>query len=372
MRITTWRPTLSNRSRTIDVPWDIEGAPGPSIAYPSSVEPGCGVLRRPGGAGATRWPGVAHRRFSAYWGVRQPREESDTGESPPGRETRSSADAAAAGADENPTLEAPADSRDPRPLPPGSWRRGDEPEFERLANFTDAVYAIALTLLVLQVGIDPVRESANVSEMAGVLEEQLPNLFAFALAFILIGRYWMAHHSFFATLRAWNQQIMGITLIYLAFVALLPFPTFLVGEYGDNPLSVVVFAATMATISALEVLMYARAHHLELMHRRLSPAIYRWGFRSSMLPVAMFVVTMPVAFVSPYLAMGLWPVIGFLGGFLMRRAAPTEAPAVSPLRIGVDHGARIRGLAAGGGDPAGPGEVTGAGGDGAPAAVERR
>ena len=115
-----------------------------------------------------------------------------------------------------------------------------------------------------------------------------------------------------------------------------------------------------------------RAHHLELMHRRLSPAIYRWGFRSSMLPVVMFVVTMPVVFVSPYLAMGLWPVVGVLGGFLLRRAAPTEAPEVSPLRIGVDHGSRIRGLGAAGGDFAGPGECTERGDDGDSAAVGRR
>lgn len=97
-------------------------------------------------------------------------------------------------------------------------------------------------------------------------------------------------------------------------MAVLPFPTFLMGEYGDNPLAVVVFAGTMASISALEVLMFARAHHLELMHERLAPEAYKWGFRAAMLPVAMFILTMPLVFISPYLALASWPEIGVVGG----------------------------------------------------------
>lgn len=105
------------------------------------------------------------------------------------------------------------DSGDQRTLPAGSWRRGQEPEFSRLANSNDAVYAIALTLLVLQVGINPIKKTSNVEEMAKAIGAQGSNLFAFALAFVLIARYWMAHHAFFAMLLAWNRQIMSITLI---------------------------------------------------------------------------------------------------------------------------------------------------------------
>lgn len=246
-----------------------------------------------------------------------------------------------------------------RPLPRGSWRRGDEPEFSRLANFTDAIYAIALTLLVLQLTLGPIRDDNSPAEMLEALEVLIPNFIAFALAFLLLARYWMAHHAFFATLRAWNEPIMAINLVYLAFVALLPFPTYLVGEYSDNPLSVVVFAASMAAISGLEVLLYARAHHFELMQNRLSRDAYRWGFRASTFPVVMFVATMPLAFISPIATMISWPVLSAVGAKWLARTAPSDIPEVATQPLISDRSRRLRQLGRRSPDSGGPPDADG-------------
>lgn len=225
-----------------------------------------------------------------------------------------------------------------RPLPPGSWFRGESPEFDRLAFFTDAVYAIAMTLLVLEVKITPIlRNADDPSVLWSRLGDLVPQLVAFAVAFILLGRYWMAHHSFFASLRAFDRRLMGLNLIYLAFVAVLPFPSSLVGEYEQNPLSVIVFAVTLSSISGMETVLFAHAHRADLLSTRLDRAAFRWEAVASLQPVAVFLVTIPLAFVSTTLTLLSWAAVAPLLGAVLNRFKPaslatSELPLVEDQR----------------------------------------
>jgi uncharacterized membrane protein len=210
-----------------------------------------------------------------------------------------------------------------RPLPPGSWRRGDSPEFERLANFNDAVYAIAMTLLVLEVKITPIlRNSGDPSVMWSRLSDLVPQLVAFGVAFILLGRYWMAHHAFFASLRAYDRRLMGLNLVYLAFVAVLPFPSSLVGEYEENPISVVVFAVVLAAVSGMEAMMLAHAYRADLLHVRMERPDFQWLLVASLQPVAVFMVTIPLAFVSTTLTLISWALVAPATGAVLDRFRP--------------------------------------------------
>ena len=65
----------------------------------------------------------------------------------------------------------------------------------------------------------------------------------------MIGRYWAAHHQFFARLARIDNGMIAINLVYLAFIAFLPFPTGLLGEYFENPLSVALYAVVVAIVS---------------------------------------------------------------------------------------------------------------------------
>jgi uncharacterized membrane protein len=190
------------------------------------------------------------------------------------------------------------------------WERGQSLEFERFATFTDAVFAIAMTLLVLDVKIEPiVRDAGNPSVMWSRLGDLVPEFVAFGVAFILLGFYWIAHHGFVARLAAFDQRLMMLNLVYLAFVALLPFPSFLVGEYEENPVSVIVFAIVLAVISAMETVMFVYAHRSGLLRERLDPAAYRFEVLSSLQPVVVFLVTLPLAYVNTTLTLLSWAVI---------------------------------------------------------------
>ena len=133
-----------------------------------------------------------------------------------------------------------------------------------------------------------------------------PSVIGFAISFAVIGRYWFAHHQFFAQLRAVDPGLIGINLVYLAFVAFLPFPTALLGNYFENPLSVAVYAPAVAVVSALEVALFRHARRRALLRREMPADVYRWGTAMSSSPVAFFLLSVPVAFLSTVAAVACW------------------------------------------------------------------
>lgn len=209
-----------------------------------------------------------------------------------------------------------------RPLPTDAYtREGDGLEFERVSFFSDAVYAIAMTLLVVELGVPMLSGStANPQTMLIALSEKVTEIVSFFLGFILIGRYWLAHHQFWSALRAVDQRLIGINLVYLAFVAFLPFPVALIGNYEENPISFLFFALCMALISAMEVVMFAYAAQKGLTRRPVSPEVYRYGLIGSGAPVVIFVLSMPIAFINTTLALACWLVMIPWGAWLHRRA----------------------------------------------------
>lgn len=210
------------------------------------------------------------------------------------------------------------------------WRRGDEPEFGRILYFSDAVYAIALTLLALDLRVSHLSgdESAPATMLAA-LDDLIPKLIAFAVGFALLARYWLAHHDFMSRLSALDSRLITLNLVYLAFVALLPFPTAMIGEFESNPISGVVFAATLSVISLLETLMLAHAHRARLMRERLTPDESRYELIGSLQPAVMFLVTIPLAFINPTVMLVSWLVVGPVAGWLISRRSPTADAASS-------------------------------------------
>lgn len=208
------------------------------------------------------------------------------------------------------------------------WRRGDEPEFGRILYFSDAVYAIALTLLALDLRVAHLTgdESAPAT-MIAALDDLIPKLIAFGVGFALLARYWLAHHDFMSRLSALDSPLITLNLVYLAFVALLPFPTALIGEFESNPISGVVFAATLSVISLLETLMLGHAHRAGLMREHLTPEESRYELIGSLQPAVMFLVTIPLAFISPTLMLLSWLVLGPVAGWAIGRRRPVaESP----------------------------------------------
>ena len=182
----------------------------------------------------------------------------------------------------------------------------DSVEFARVMTFTDGVFAIAATLLVVGIEVPDLGDPESVDELADALGDLVPSISGFAIGFAVIGRYWYAHHAFFSTLRGIDGRLMWLNLLYLGFIAFMPFPTGILGDYFDNPLSVALYAVIVAIASGLEVAMFARAYGARLLRRDIPSGVYRWAMGTAFLPVVFFLASVPVAFADTTAALLLW------------------------------------------------------------------
>jgi uncharacterized membrane protein len=163
-----------------------------------------------------------------------------------------------------------------------------------------------MTLLVVGIDVPDLHDQNSVKELADALNDNSANFISFFISFAVIGRYWMAHHQFVSRLTAMTQGLIGLNLIYLVFIAFLPFPTALLGSYFENPLSIVIYALSVAAVSGMEVVLFRSAHKAGLMERKLPDDVYRWSVVMSLSPVVFFVVSVPLAFVDTTLAVCAW------------------------------------------------------------------
>jgi len=209
-------------------------------------------------------------------------------------------------------------------------------EFARVANFTDAVYAIALTLIVVELkppSLDSAVMAAGGHEAASQLGEALwemrDEISIFFIAFAVMGSYWFQSHRFFAGLRGVDTAYVIMLLPYLACVAFLPFPAATMGRYSENPMAVSTFAVTMGAVSFCEWLLLVRAQKSGLFFAPLTEGQYRWGSIGSLVPVGLFLLSVPVMLVTGSALLGfvMWALnvpAGFLVNDRIERTTETD------------------------------------------------
>ncbi len=138
-------------------------------------------------------------------------------------------------------------------LPPAT-RRERTLELDRVVNFSDAVFAIAMTLLVLSLHL-PLTLDTKYSGQAldnhlwHEFHDVLPNLFGYALSFAVISRTWLAHHRAFRVIERIDHTFINLNLLMLAFVALAPFPTEVFGTYPQSRTATIVYAASISAVT---------------------------------------------------------------------------------------------------------------------------
>jgi uncharacterized membrane protein len=161
----------------------------------------------------------------------------------------------------------------------------------------------------VDLAVPVLHNDSSVHELADKLNDESEKFISFFISFAVIGRYWLAHHAYFSALARMDRTLIALNLVYLAFIAFLPFPTALLGEYFSNPLSIAIYAVNVAIVSGMEVVLFSRAQNHDLLEKKLPRDVYRFGAAMSLSPVLFFMLSIPVAFVSTTLAVCCW----FLG-----------------------------------------------------------
>jgi uncharacterized membrane protein len=204
------------------------------------------------------------------------------------------------------------------PVGAGRARRRDEAEveFNRIVAFSDGVFAIAITLLVLGLTIP-----GGVDDLTRTLLNQEDDLLAYGISFAVIGRLWVAHHRFFAALERFDGSLMGLNLIYLAFLVLIPFTSQVLGDYGGQRAAVILYAINLACVSLAFQAQIMYAYRSDLVWPEAREFERRMAGPANFLVATVFLLSIPIAFLSTTAATVMWIGVFAVGRRLEDRVA---------------------------------------------------
>jgi uncharacterized membrane protein len=194
-------------------------------------------------------------------------------------------------------------------------------DIERTVFFSDAVFAIAITLLALDLRIPQLPESTAASELSDALLDLWPHVFSFLVSFWVIGFYWLAHHRIFHFVRAYDRRMLRINLLFLMWIVLMPFSSSLIGEYENLQLPVIIYAVhNILAGLTLSWLWRHASKDRRLIKTDLDPRTVRYyNLRALFLPTV-FMLSIGISFISAEVARGSW-LLAFLVGPVLQRYA---------------------------------------------------
>jgi len=177
-----------------------------------------------------------------------------------------------------------------------SWIEGGS-GVDRLVYFSDAVFAIAITLLALEIRL-PEMHGPTTRELAQALIGLLPHFYGFTISFWIIAVYWLAHHIFHY-IRAYDRRLLVINLLFLMWIVLMPFSASLLGWYASYQLAeVVYFSHLILTSLSMALLWWYAASGRKLVDPDIDPIVIRYNYAS--------ILSLPIAFVLAFvLAIGV-------------------------------------------------------------------
>jgi len=192
-------------------------------------------------------------------------------------------------------------------------------EFSRIVAFSDGVFAIAITLLALAVEVPD--ELPSGMTLAELIEDQSRDLIAYAISFAVVGKLWLSHHRFFSAVERFDSVLMGLNIFYLAWIALVPVTSEVLGDYGDNSAGVITYAIVMAAVSLTFQVQIAYSYRNGLIRPELREIERGFLEPANLIIAAVFLISIPVALVSPLVATLMWPIIFLTGRRLAQRLA---------------------------------------------------
>ena len=178
---------------------------------------------------------------------------------------------------------------------------------DRIVNLSDGVFAIAITLLVLDIRVPNIPEDLVSTELPGEWLSLWPRYLGYFLSFICISVFWTIHHSIFRPIRAYDRNLLYLNFLFLMLVAFVPFPTAFLGEYGDHQLPVAVYAATLAVGRLLlTAIQWYSTRDERLLDEPQDLATVRFFLIRGVAIPAIFLLSIAISFFSVSAAIWTW------------------------------------------------------------------
>ena len=180
-------------------------------------------------------------------------------------------------------------------------------EKSRIAALVDGIFAVAMTLLVLDLKLPEGLKMSSDAEVWRQLLELTGRFSIYTLSFIVLGTFWIGHHSLFHFVRKVNRGLLWLNLLFLLFITLLPFSTNLLSGHTNLQIPIVVYGINLLLISSVSLLQLGYlAHHAELSHDQLTPSWIANIRRRTSIPVVIVVASIAISFYKPNFALSTY------------------------------------------------------------------
>jgi uncharacterized membrane protein len=201
----------------------------------------------------------------------------------------------------------------------------------RLEAFSDGVIAVAITLLALGIAVPPPGDGA----LGHALLDQWPRYAAYAVSFLTIGIIWINHHLMISRLRAADHSILVLNLLLLMTIGVLPFATDLVASYLRRPgesLAAAVYAGCFLLMALAFITLNRRVltDRGQLLREPIAAAARRHILIRSAAGIVPYAAATPLAFVSPYVTLGVCGAVAVYYALPIAAGAGFRAPADDP------------------------------------------
>lgn len=201
----------------------------------------------------------------------------------------------------------------------------------RVEAFSDGVFAIIVTLLVLEIKVPHIENHASIPELAQALYVLLPKFISWIISFLMVCVIWVNHHRLLNQIANITHGIFWLNALLLLWCSFIPFPTALLGDYLHNPVSALVFGVVMALMSfSFTLIRWQAQRGTDILQPTINRADFRKVTRQSVLFGPVLYGTGAVAgFLSTWLAVAIFGFIPFYFIFFNRSSPPDATPTAA-------------------------------------------
>jgi uncharacterized membrane protein len=193
-----------------------------------------------------------------------------------------------------------------REAPGDAGRRHRAPELERVIVFTDAVVAIALTLLVLDLRL-PAGDYPTDASLQAALGGLVRNYIAFGVSFVVISVWWWANHRLLRRVYRYEGGLLALDLIWLATIVFLPFPTAVLSNTSGLPTATALYACANGAVGLANLALLVYLRRRGLVEPPMTQATFRVRLSVAIVFPAVFFLSVPIAYVvGPTAAQNSW------------------------------------------------------------------
>lgn len=182
---------------------------------------------------------------------------------------------------------------------PGAAFHGNE----RIIALSDGVFAIVITLLVLEIKVPHIEPDLIDKELPHALMHLLPKIIAHIISFVVLGIYWISHHNTFMHIKRHDRVLLWLNILFLLCVASMPFPTALLSEYPNQRITIIAYASTLVMAGiAMDVMWWYASTYRLLDETQEDKNFIAFVHRRNLIAPLAYLFAIAVSFVSLTLA----------------------------------------------------------------------